>query len=178
MSLSDLVLPTTVINNYLWDTMKTIEPSLATTYGKVVPFFPLGDSASGDASWVNRAYVLYDRMMRTTNDPFYLIKKDNILYGVKGTDIQVLQWSAAIQYILDRQDDSAQDANAWNSQQANPANVYFHSLRAYQTDRANARDWSSRSYYISEFIIDIKYHLTTPEEIPQGLSQVNKLILP
>ena len=178
MALSDLTLPTTVINNYLWDTMKKIEPAFSSIYGRTVPFFPLGDSASGDASWVNRAYVLYDRMMRTSNDPFYLIKKDHILYGVKGTDIQVLQWSAAIQYILDREDDSAQDANTWNSQQTNPANVYFHSIRAYQADRANARDWSSRSYYISEFIVEIKYHLTTPENIPNGLSNLDRLILP
>lgn len=160
MSLSNLVVPTTVINNYLWDTMKSIEPSFATIYGSTVPFFPLGDSASGDASWTNKTYVLYDRMLRVTGSPFYPIKRDHIIYAVKGTDIASLQWSAALQYILDRQDDAAQDINDWNRSQATPSKIYFHEMRIFQADRSTARDWSSRSYYITEFVIDAKYHMT------------------
>lgn len=160
MSLSDLVIPTNVVNNYLWHTLKQIEPSFATTYGSTVPFFPLGDSASGDASWTDKTYVLYDRMLRVTGNPFYPIKRDHIIYAVKGTDIASLEWSAAIQYILDRQDDAAQDINEWNRSQDIPENIYFHELRVFQADRSTARDWSSRSYYITEFVVDVKYHMT------------------
>ena len=68
MSLSNVVIPATVINNYLWDIMKQVEPSFVTIYGNTVPFFPLGDSASGDSSWTDKTYVLYDRMLRVSRE--------------------------------------------------------------------------------------------------------------
>jgi hypothetical protein len=66
----------------------------------------------------------------------------------------------ALQYILDRQDDAAQDINSWNSAQATPSNVYFHHMRVFQTGTSTARDFSNRPFYITEFVVEAEYHFT------------------
>lgn len=166
MSLSSFTLPLLTVNQYLWDTIKEIEPSFQKIYGSKIPFFPLSDSASGTKSWEDKTYIIYDRMLKYTSSPFYPIKKESIVYSVKGKEDQILEWGMAIQYILDRQDDSAQDINDWNRNQAIPANVYFHSTRAFQSESGSvnglsvARDFSNRPFYVTEFIIETSYHLT------------------
>lgn len=160
-TMADLSLPVLTVNGYLWDTIKGIEsPAFAKKYGTKIPFFPLGDSASGTKSWEEKTYVIYDRMLKMKNNPFYPIKKEHILYAVKGKPNDIFEWGAAIEYILDRQDDAAQDINSWNCTQNNPANVFFHHARVFQLDYARVRDFSNRPYYISEFVVEIEYHFT------------------
>lgn len=160
MTFADFTLPVLTVNGYLWSVMKQIEPTFQKQYGTKIPFFPMSDSATGTKSWENKTYVIYDRMLRVTGKPFYPIKKEHILYAVKGKEEETLEWGMAIQYILDRQDDAAQDINTWNRSQANPSNVYFHSLRVFQSDSSRARDFSNRPFYITEFIVEAEYHLT------------------
>jgi hypothetical protein len=162
MTFANFTLPVITINNYLWSVMKQIEPSFDKKYGKTMPFFPISDSASGTKSWETKTYVIYDRMLRMTGSPFYPIKKEHILYAVKGKEEETLEWGMAIQYILDRMDDAAQDINEWNRNQTTPTNVYFHNLRVFQTNRmsSQARDFSNRPFYITEFIVEAEYHLT------------------
>jgi hypothetical protein len=160
MTLSSLTLPVLTVNGYIWSVMKQLEPTFQKQYGTKIPFFPMSDSASGTKSWETKPYVIYDRTLKMTGSPFYPIKKEHILYAVKGKEEQTLEWSMAIQYILDRQDDAAQDINSWNGAQDNPANVYFHHLRVFQTGTSVARDFSNRPFYITEFIVEAEYHLT------------------
>lgn len=159
MSFSNFTLPVVTVNQYLWHTMKQVDPTLVKQYKNTIPFFPVSDSASGTKSWENKPYVIYDRMLRSTASPFYPTKKEHILYAVKGGEVDSLEWGMAIQYILDRMDDAAQDINDWNRSQASPAAVYFHHLRVFQTDFSNARDFSNRPYYITKFIVEAEYHL-------------------
>lgn len=166
MTFAIFTLPVLTINGYLWDTMKQIDPSFEKKYDGQMPFYPISDSASGAESWDSKPYVIYDRMLRRSKNPFYPVKNDHILYYVKGKEIDTLEWGMAIQYILDRMDDAAQDINEWNRQQATPAGVYFHNLRVYQTDSgamgspSDTRDFSTRPFYITRFIVDAEYHLT------------------
>jgi hypothetical protein len=157
---SVFTLPVITINNYLWSTMKQVDTTLNKAYGSKTPFFPISDSASGTKSWENKPYIIYDRMLKITGSPFYPVKKEHILYAVKGNDIDTLEWGMAIQYILDRMDDAAQDINEWNRSQTSQANVYFHHLRVFQTNNSNIRDFSNRPYYITEFIVEAEYHFT------------------
>ena len=170
MSFSNLTLPVLTINGYLWHTMKQIDSTLSnkSKYGNNVPFFPMSDSASGTKSWENKTYIIYDRMIRSTNRPFYPIKRDHIFYYVKGKEEETLEWGMALQYILDRMDDAAQDINDWNRSQQDPANVYFHHLRVFQTDSSKPRDFSNRPFYITEFVVEAEYHFT--DSIEQILS--------
>lgn len=157
---SVFTLPVITINNYLWSTMKQVDATLNKTYNSKTPFFPISDSASGTKSWENKPYIIYDRMLKMTGSPFYPVKKEHILYAVKGNDVDTLEWGMAIQYILDRMDDAAQDINDWNRNQTSQANVYFHHLRVFQSNNTNIRDFSNRPYYITEFIVEAEYHFT------------------
>lgn len=170
MSFSQFSLPVLTINGYLWDTMKQIDSTLGQTknYGNKIPFFPMSDSASGVKAWENKPYIIYDRMLKITGSPFPYIKKEHIVYALKGKEEQTLEWGMALQYILDRQDDSAQDINDWNRSQTTPSGVYFHSTRVLQTNSSASRDFSTRPFYVTEFIIEAQYHLT--ESIDQILS--------
>ena len=162
MSFSQFTLPVLTINGYLWHTMKQIDPTLAQTknYGNKIPFFPISDSASGAKAWENKPYFIYDRMLKMTKSPFPYIKKEQILYALKAKEEQSLEWGMALQYIIDRQDDSAQDINDWNRSQQTPAGVYFHSTRILQLNGSLSRDFSVRPYYITEFLVEVEYHLT------------------
>jgi len=170
MTFSQFTLPALTINGYLWDTMKQIEPTFAKRYGSKIPFFPLSDSVSGVKSWENKPYFVYDRMLRLTRQPFPYIKRDHTLYYLKSKEVEALEWGLAVQYILDRMDDAAQDINDWNRSQTTPAGVYFHNLRVSQTDAGDmgsptlTRDFSTRPHYITRFIVDSEYHFTEPLE--------------
>lgn len=162
MKFSDFTLPALTVNGYLWDVMKRIDPTLSQTknYGSKIPFFPMSDAASGTKAWENKSYVIYDRIIQSTGRSFYPIKREHLMYYVKGKEEQSLEWGMAIQYILDRMDDAAQDINEWNRSQESPANVYFHHLKVYQTGDSVSRDFSNRPYYITEFIVEAEYHFT------------------
>ena len=169
MSFESIGLPVLAINGYLWETMKKIAPELSNQYGDTIPFYPISDSSSGDEPWDSRPYFIYDRVFRFSSSPFYPAKRDSILYYLKAREIDSLQWSAALQLILDREDDAAKDVNNWIRSQQNWLDYpyYFHNIRIYQS-RASApssdgklRDFSSvQPYFISEFMVDIHYHST------------------
>lgn len=166
MTFSQFSLPATTINGYLWDTMKRIDPTLSKKYGRKTPFFPLSDAASGANSSENKPYIIYDRMLRLRRNAFPYIKNEHLLYYLKGKEVDTLEWSLAIQIILDRMDDAAQDINEWNRNQDDPAGVYFHHLRVSQSDSGEmgspveTRDFSPRPFYISQFVVAAEYHFT------------------
>lgn len=170
MSFEQLGVPPLAVNGYLWDTMKQLDPTLTQTkkYGNKMPFFPIGDSAAGQKQWENKPYFIYDRIFRFSANPFYPKKRESFLYYLKAKPIETLQWSAAMQLILDREDDSAKDINEWirNNGGNDEYPVYFHTLRVYQarsgspSSEGRTREETSRPYYITEFMIDACYHFT------------------
>lgn len=171
MSFESIGVPPLAVNGYLWDTMKKIDPTLTQTkrYGNKTPFFPVGDSTTGQKQWENKPYFIYDRVFRFASNPFYPKKRESFLYYLKAKPVESLQWGAAVQLILDREDDAAKDINDWIRSQPNGSDdypVYFHNLRVYQSRSGAAgsegemREESSRPYYITEFMIDACYHFT------------------
>lgn len=170
MSLEHFGVAPIVVNKYLWDTMKTIQPNLSSSskYGSTIPIFPLGDSASGKKSWENKTYMVYDRMFTKMRDPFYPIKCEEIRYFLKAKEKDTFVWGSAIQAILDRSDDAGKDINNWirNNGGSQEYPLFFHKLRVYQvssslaTEKENLRDFSVRPFYVTEFIIDMEYHYT------------------
>jgi hypothetical protein len=165
--MSLFIVPAVVVNNYLWDMMRILDPT-ADRYEGVVPFFPLGDSAAGAAEWNNKPYFVYDRMYVVNKSPFYPTKKEQIHYALKGNESEVLVWGSALQFILDREDDAGKDINEWirnnGGNEAYP--IFFHHARIYQTKSAVStagaqRDFSINQHYVSTFHIEIEYHHTT-----------------
>jgi len=113
MAFDFIGIPALPVNGYLWDTMKKLEPTLADKYDGIVPFYPIGDSAAGDNPWDNNPYFIYDRVFRFSSKPFYEHKRESVLYYLKAKEIDSLTWAAALQVILDREDDSAKNINDW-----------------------------------------------------------------
>lgn len=165
---SFLTVPQLAINGYLWDTMKAINPNLETIYGTKFPFYPIGDSASGSEPWDERPYFVYDRVFRFATSPFYPKKRESFLYYLKAREVDTIEWSAALQLILDREDDAAKDINDWIRSQGpnDDYDVYFHNLRVYQSRSGTAsstsqlRESTVQPFYISEFMVDTCYHFT------------------
>lgn len=164
MTFSQFTLPATILNGYVWDTMKQIDPTVSKGYGNKIPFFPISDAASGTKSWENKPYFIYDRIMKMQTNAFYPIKKEHVIYYLKANERNSIEWGMALQQILDRGDDAAEDINRWNANQDTPGNVYFHSVCIDQTtsgDMSSAtstRDFSVRPHYITQFIVAIEYH--------------------
>jgi len=170
MSLSNFGFAPVVVNNYLWSVMKLMEPSLSSSsnYGSTIPFLPLGDAAAGTLGWGDKTYVIYDRMFKAMKDPSYWVKCEEVKYQLKAKEQDTFIWGSAIQQILDRHDDAAKDVNDWIRSNGgdNAYPIFFHSMRVFQlarylaTDSENIRDLSSRSFYVTEFAVDMKYHYT------------------
>ena len=118
MALADLVpmVPAVPINRYLWSKIAELDPDLVMEYNGVMPFFPLGESASGENAWDGheKPTVVYDRMMVINPSPFYPIKKEQIHYAIKANPSDSIVWGSAFQYILDGMDDVAQEINKYN----------------------------------------------------------------
>lgn len=161
------------VNGYLWDTILRIDPTMAAAYDGKRPFFPMSDQAAGKAQWENKAYVVYDRMFSfNRSGSFYPIKNEQLMYSIKGTEVELFQWGSAVQMILDRQDDAGKDVNNWIRNNGGSAvyPIYFHSLRVHQTFRGlsgeaqNIRDESTRAKIVTDFIVSMEYHYTNSLE--------------
>ena len=149
--------PVMVINGYLWDKFKEIDPGLDTY--PYMPIFPMSDAQANNSMWDNKPYLIFNRMFQRPDNPFYPIKRDVYHYGLKASAVMTLEWSAAMQAILDRQDDAARDINAWNAAHgAEP--VYFHNLRVYQMEQGGQRDYTNRPTFITDIIVKAEYHIT------------------
>lgn len=155
-------LPAVYINKYLWDSMKSIDSSLASEYGNVVPFFPLADSRGGDAGWGDKPYVVYDQLMKFRAKPLHTTHKVQLMYFVRGGAVDVLSWTNAIGHILDRQDDSAKDINHYVATTDPDAGIYFHHTKVFQIDASNEErmDLAVRQYYTASMVVECQYHTT------------------
>lgn len=123
--------------------------------------------------------IQYDRLMRFRSNPFYPVKKEQLLYYMYSTSLEnVNNAMIVISQLLDREDASAEDVNQWSSNnpqvvngQTLPYNVFFHSIKAYQADET--RDLvdlaSARAIYVNKVIIEYDYHPKwTNTTLPSG----------
>lgn len=155
-------IPILHVNKYVWNEMKTIDPTLATTYDGIVPFFPLADSRGGDATWENKPYVVYDHLFKLNKGKFPHIHRIHLLYFVRGTAEDVVTWTNAIHHILDRGDEAAQDCNVFLAETNQDADVYFHCFESFGIDMVNdqRQDLAVRQYYTASMVIQADYHIT------------------
>lgn len=166
MSLKDMFpVPIIHLNNYVWDTMKSLDGTLDGVYGGLTPFFPLADSRAGDATWEDKPYVVYDHLFKMGDKRVPAIHKFQGLYFVRGKAEDVIVWTNAIHHILDRGDYAAQDCNAFLASTSPTAGVYFHNIRSMQIDmvKDSRQDLAIRQYYVASMIIDMQYHITKGE---------------
>lgn len=120
--------------------------------------------------------AIYDRMFKMRRKPFPHIKDEQLLYYFYATREQsvpsLMFMTQAIQDLLDRGDESAQDLNTWIAENLLNANgiyevdeveflpVYFHDIKIFQLEET--RDiidfGTARTYAGNKIIIDYCYH--------------------
>jgi hypothetical protein len=115
--------------------------------------------------------IVYDRLMRFRPTPFYLRKREQLIYFIYSTDVgKLIDSVRVISNALDREDSSAEDVNRYNinnpildasAEIAIPFNLMFHSTRVYQADESRdvAELASARTLFVNKLIIEYDYHV-------------------
>lgn len=165
--------PPTLINRYLQE--KVLQDD---RFGFTIPFMPTMPtdiealtSLFPDAA--NNVFAVYDRMFKYRRTPFPHIKCEQLLYyfyKTAGDPVKLLKTTQKIHDLLDREDESAQELNAWIATKAvngvitidgeDFKPVFFHNLKVYQLEET--RDivdfGTARTFAGNKVIIDYDYH--------------------
>lgn len=186
VSTSTFNTPTLWINEYL-------KEKIGLDTGIGVPFFPSRPSSIDELteSWITitpdstdepqrLAYAgvmaTWDRLVRMRRSPFPHIKQEQLLYYFYATESNVIENMVQVQEkvlrLLDREDESAEEINAWAKNKTFPGQnegdtvsnkFYFHRFKIYQLEEV--RDiidfGTARTYGGNKIIIDFEYHQDT-----------------
>lgn len=138
------------------------------------------DQLTGDDPSVRFGFqgnlAIYDRMLKMRKKPFPHIKSEQLLYyfyAIQDSAVpSLIESIQTIQDLLDREDESAQELNAWAAAKqasTNPlrdeaGNIrplpFFHKIRIYQLEET--RDLidfgTARTYAGNKIIIDYDWH--------------------
>lgn len=145
-----------------------------------VPFFPTMPTNLEDLMSTfpgnSGQFAVYDRMFKMRRTPFPHIKSEQLLYYFYATGTNpipfMVEVGQMVQDLLDGEDESAQELNAWSSQkQASSTPLtddkgrilplpFFHRIRIYQLEET--RDLvdfgTARTYAGNKLIIDYDWH--------------------
>jgi hypothetical protein len=107
--------------------------------------------------------IIYDRLMTFRPNAFYPHKREQLVYFLYSTKLANINNAVTvISQLLDREDASAQDLNAWcsNNTDGKKYNVFFRNTKVYQAQES--RDLldlaSARTMYVNKLIIEYDYH--------------------
>jgi hypothetical protein len=171
--------PPVFINEYLSEMVPSTLPNRFSGAMKFFPTLPTDINAltEGFPEASGEVFAIYDRMMKMRRSPFPHIKEEQLLYyfyKMSSDPEALIETTQIVQDLLDREDESAEELNAWIKSKivngvvtfgtGNLARefkpVYFHSLKIYQLQET--RDiinfGTARTYAGNKVIIDYKYH--------------------
>lgn len=156
--------PPAIINSYVWAQFTENAPQFVSQYNGIVPIFPVRDALAADSTWGSKPYIIYDNMARFRTARFYGIRKEQLLYSVRGEVPEIFMVRDLITDILDRSDDAAKDINDYAGDNLENPLIFFHDFRVYQMSGTSEKtdNISNRQYYATEMIIEYQYH---PQEI-------------
>jgi hypothetical protein len=121
-------------------------------------------------------FAVFDRMLKMRRKPFPHIKSEQLLYyfyKMAGDPVDLIEATQVVQDLLDREDESAQELNAWIRSLPNGSSEgtkviagqdflipFFHKIRIYQLEET--RDLidfgTARTYAGNKIIIDYDWH--------------------
>lgn len=191
MANAPIAYPPAIINNYLESMIPSILPEYfaAGSASLEFPFFPTTPTAIDEVTEMfpdGPPFAVYDRIFRMRRMPFPHIKSEQLLYyfykmndapvGVPAVEV-VIEVTQAVQDLLDRGDESAQEINEWlvnhprfdgehitfgsgiYAKKFKP--VFFHNLKVYQIEEV--RDivdfGTARTFAGNKVILDYTYHI-------------------
>jgi len=154
------------LDGYAGDTTIPFFPTMPTDIDTLTETFPSGDGK----------FAVYDRMFKMRRSPFPHIKTEQLLYYFYATGATpapfIIETAQLIQDLLDGEDESAQELNAWIAQkQASDSPLvnengvallmpFFHRIKVYQLEET--RDiidfGTARTFAGNKIIIDYEWH--------------------
>jgi hypothetical protein len=147
-----------------------------------IPFFPTSPSTIDNLTELfpeGGMMAVYDRMFRMRRKPFPHIKTEQVLYYFYATAsnnyLNMIRLQENVLRLMDREDESAEEINAWArgksitiNGETFSNNFYFHKFKVYQLEEA--RDivdfGTARTYAGNKIIIDYEYHLSVDPNDP------------
>lgn len=167
--------PPTLINHYLAEKLPLALPDRFSGPMKFFPTQPVDINSLSESfpESGKEVFSIYDRMFRMRKTAYPHIKYEQLVYYFykMSGDIEALLESIQVAYdLLDREDESAEDLNAWISSKVVKGvitigdkdfkPVYFHSLKVYQLQETKdvINFNTTRSYTGGKFILDYEYH--------------------
>jgi len=184
--LTDTGFPPTFLNRYVLSELAHYElvadSDLVTPSPMIPAQFPTNiEDLYNDSIQIRQTespiLIVYDRLMRFRPTPFYLHKREQLIYFIYSTDVgKLIDSVRVISNALDREDSSAEDVNRYNINNpildanadiSTPFNLMFHSTRVYQADESRdvAELASARTLFVNKLIIEYDYHVSSPRII-------------
>ena len=181
--LTDTGFPPTFINRYILSELEHYELISDADLINPTPMIPAQVSTNiedlyNDSIQIRQSespiLIVYDRLMRFRPTPFYLHKREQLIYFIYSTDVgKLIDTVRVISNALDREDSSAEDVNRYNINNpildanadiSTPFNVMFHSTRVYQADESRdvAELASARTLFVNKLIVEYDYHVSSP----------------
>lgn len=172
----NLPYPPRWINAYIFDKLSEYEDIGVSKTQKFSPIFATSPTNIEDiykeveqsSKIPNPLVIQYDRLIRFRPNAFYPYKREQVLYYLYSTSLANVNNAAiVISQLLDREDAAAQDLNDWASKNPQssgdtniPHNVFFHSMKVYQTDESVdvMNSTSARTIYAAKMIVEYDYH--------------------
>jgi hypothetical protein len=178
----NIAYPPVIINEYLAEKVLDILPDRFSGAFRFFPTLPTDINALTESfpEAANDVFAVYDRMLKMRRQPFPHIKCEQLLYyfyKMAGDPEALIETTQVVADLLDRNDESAQEINAWIASKINPATglitfgngllakdfkpVMFHTIKVYQLQET--RDiidfGTARTYAGNKIIIDYDYHI-------------------
>ena len=178
--LTDTGFPPTFINRYILSELEHYELISEADLINPTPMIPAVVSTNiedlyNDSIQIRQTespiLLVYDRLMRFRPTPFYLHKREQLIYFIYSTDVgKLIDTVRVISGALDREDSSAEDVNRYNINNpildanadiSTPFNILFHSTRVYQADESRdvAELASARTLFVNKLIVEYDYHI-------------------
>jgi hypothetical protein len=177
------------IKEYLFHEMKKYSPPASMGLPASLPsdtwrpFYPPSVISSQDfwESYPAEIAISYDKLLRFRTNPFYRIKKEQMLLNVitdEANSEYDIAWNfmAMVVELLDREDQAAQDLNKWAAENYGfddevAHNVFFHKIRVYKIDES--RDLLELASVnlgdsLGKIIIEYDYHVSDKPNYASG----------
>jgi hypothetical protein len=167
--------PPVLINNYLAERVSQSMPDRFSTGFRFFPTSPTDINALTESfpEAANNVFAVYDRMFRMRKSPMPHTKTEQLLYyfyKMAGDPEALIETTQLVFDLLDREDESAEEINAWiRSKTINGVVTFdgkefdptvFHNFKIYQLQET--RDvinfGTARTFAGNKLIIEYNYH--------------------
>lgn len=162
------------INKYIFNELSKYDDIGVSSVSQLTPIFATSPTNTDEVyrqvveatAIAEPLVIIYDRLITFRPSVFYPHKREQVIYYLYSTSLaNVNNANIVISQLLDREDASAQDLNAWSAANkgSDDFNVFFRNTKVYQAQEA--RDVldlaSARTMFVNKLIIEYDYHAQT-----------------